>query len=117
VSVLVKTGSINGSTKVDLDTRTERLGVSKTEDTRVRDLGLNESRRIQLELGTNFEGDSVGTLGVPRSLTGSLKIAVDAVVVRGSEVRHVVGSVDSNTILSSGVTDSSVVATNLKSSK
>jgi len=113
VSVFVKTSSINGSTEVDLDARTESLSVSKTEDTGVGDLGLNEGSSIQLELGTNFEGNSVGTLGVPRSLTGSLEVAVDAVVVRSGIVAQVVGGMNSNTIFSSGITDSSVVTTNL----
>lgn len=139
MSVFVKTGGINGSTEVDLNTRTESLSVTmickkrkayirtkhylqnkysnynlrKTEDTRVGDLGLNEGRGIQLELGTNFEGNGVRTLGIPSSLTGSFEIAVDAVVVRGSIVAQVVGGMDSNTIFSSGITDSSVVTTDL----
>lgn len=133
MSVFVKTRSINGSTEVDLDTRTKSLSVTKnlpirptvkitlqnlnlrkTEDTSVGDLGLNKGSSIQLELGTNFESNSVGTLGVPRSLTGSLEVTVDTVVVRSSIVAQVVGSVNSNTIFSSGITNSSVVTANLK---
>lgn len=113
MSVFVKTSSINGSTEVNLDTGTERLSITETEDTRVGDLGLDKGRRVQLELGTNFEGNSLGTLGVPRSLTGSFEVTVDTVVVRSSIVAQVVGSMNGNTIFSSGITDSSVVATNL----
>lgn len=80
----------------------------------VGDLGLNKGRRVQLELGTNFEGNSVVTLGIPRGLTGSFEVTVDTVVVRGSIVAQIVGSVNSNTIFSSSVTDSSVVTTDLK---
>lgn len=113
MSVFVKTSSINGSTEVKLDTGTKRLSITETNNTRVRDLGLNEGRGVQLELGTNFEGNSVGTLGVPRSLTGGLEVAVDTVVVRSSIVAQVVGSVNGNTIFTSGITDSSVVTTEL----
>lgn len=113
MSIFVKTSGINGSTKVKLDTRTKRLSITETDDTRVGDLGLDESRRIQLELGTNFKSDSLGTLGVPRGLTRGLEVTVDTVVVRGSIVAQVVGSMNSNTIFSSGITDSSVVTTDL----
>ena len=66
-----------------------------------------------MELGTNFKGNSVGTLRVPRGLTRSFEVLVDTVVVRSSIVAQVVGSVNSNTIFSSSVTDGSVVTTDL----
>lgn len=113
MSVFVKTSSINGGTQVKLDTRTKSLSITKTNNTRVRDLSLDESRRIQLELSTNFEGNSVGTLAIPRGLTGGFEVTVDTVVVRSSIVAQVVGSVNGNTVLTSGITDSSVVATEL----
>lgn len=92
----------------------QQKNLRKTEDTRVGDLGLDESRGIQLEFSTDFESDSVGTLRVPSSLTGGLEVAVDAVVVRSSIVAQVVGSMDGDTVFSSGITDSSVVTTNLQ---
>ena len=67
-----------------------------------------------MELGTNFKGNSVGTLRIPSGLTGSFEILVDTVVVRSSIVAQVVGSMNSNTVFSSSVTDSSVVTTNLE---
>jgi hypothetical protein len=66
-----------------------------------------------LEFGTNFESNSVGTLGIPSSFTGSFEVTVNTVVIRGSIVAQVVGSVNGNTIFSSSITDSSVVTTDL----
>lgn len=69
MGVLVKTGSVNRSTKVDLDTRTKKLGVGNTKDTRVGDLTLDESRAVKLELGTNFKSNSIAARSITRSLT------------------------------------------------
>lgn len=113
VSVLIELGSINGGTNGSLDTRAESLSVTKANNTGVGDLGLSEGDSIQLDLGTDFESNRVGTLGVPGSLTGSLDVRVDTVVVRGSEVRKVVGGVDSNRVDGSGVTEGSVIAGDL----
>jgi hypothetical protein len=113
MGIFIETSSIDRSTKVNLDTRTEGLSVSKTEDTRVGDLGLNKGSRIQLELGTNFKSNGIRALGIPSSLTGSFEIAVDTVVVRGSILAQVVCGVNGNTIFKSRVTKSSVIATDL----
>jgi hypothetical protein len=110
VSVLVELGSVNGSTDRGLDTRAERLSVTETNDTVVGDLGLNEGSRIQLELGTNFKSNRVSALGVPGSLTRSLDVSVDTVVVRSSKVRKVVGSMDSNGVDGSSVSEGGIVA-------
>jgi hypothetical protein len=66
-----------------------------------------------LVLGTNFQSDGVGTLGVPNSLTTSLDIRAYAVVVRGRENGQGVGGMNSNSILGSSVTKGGIVASNL----
>lgn len=66
-----------------------------------------------MELSTNFEGNGVGALRVPSSLTRSFEIAVDTVVVRSRVLAQVVGGMDSNTIFRSRVTNSGVVTANL----
>ena len=85
----------------------------KAKDTRVRDLGLDKSSGIQLELSTYFKANSIGTLGVPSSLTRGFKISIDTVIVRSSIVVQVVGGMDSDTIVSSRVSDSSIITANL----
>ena len=69
MGVLVETGSVNGSTKVNLDTRTKELGVGNTKDTRVGDLTLDKGRAVELELSTYFKSNSVATRSITRSLT------------------------------------------------
>jgi len=113
VGVLVELGSINGSTDRGLDTRAESLSITETNDTVVGDLGLDESSRIQLKLGTDFKSNRVSALGVPGSLTGSLDVSVDTVVVRSSKVRKVVGGMDSNGVDGSGISEGGIVAGDL----
>lgn len=68
MGVLIEAGGVNGGTEVDLDTRTKELGVGNTEDTRVGDLTLDESRAIELELGTNFKSNSIAARSITRGL-------------------------------------------------
>jgi hypothetical protein len=114
VSVLIELGSVNGGANRSLNTRAESLSVAEANNTSVGDLGLSEGSSIQLKLGTDFKGNRVGTLGIPGSLTGSLDIRADTVVVRGSKVGEVVSGVDSNRVDGSGVTEGSVVPGDLK---
>jgi len=113
VSILVQTRRVNRTTNGQLDTRTKQLSVAKSEDTRVGDLGLDKGSTVELVLGTDFQGNSVGALGIPNSLTTSLDVRADTVVVRGGEHGQGVSGVNSNSILGSRVAESSVVTGNL----
>jgi len=113
VSILVQTRRVNRTTNGQLDTRTKQLSVAKSEDTRVGDLGLDKGSTVELVLGTDFQGNSVGALGIPNSLTTSLDVRADTVVVRGGEHGQGVSGVNSNSILGSRVAERSVVTGNL----
>lgn len=113
MGVLVEAGGVNGGTKVDLDTRTKKLGVGNTEDTRVGDLTLDEGGLVESALGTNFKSNGAVSLSIPRSLSGNFNVTLNLVVVRSSKVAQVVGSVNSNSVLSSGITNSSIVTADL----
>jgi len=64
----------------------ESLGVSESQNTRVVDLSLDECSRVEVGLGTNFQGDTGGSgLGVVDSLGSSLNVRADAVVVASME--------------------------------
>lgn len=84
-----------------------------TQDTSVGDLALDESRAVELKLGTDLKSNGVAARGIPRGLTGGLEVTVDAVVVRSSIAVEVVQGVDSNGVLGSRVTESGVVAVDL----
>lgn len=111
--VFIKTRSINGSTNIDLDTRTKSLGIGNTNNTRVGDLTLDKSGLIKSMLGTNFKSNRAVCLGIPRSLTRNFNVTLDLVVVRSSKVAQVVGSMNSNSILGSRIADSSIVTADL----
>jgi hypothetical protein len=89
------------------------IDLPKSKKTRVGDLCLDKGSAVKLILGTNFQSNGVGALGVPNSLTTSLNIRAYAVVVRGRENGQGVGGVNGNSILGSSVTEGGVVAGNL----
>jgi len=49
---------VDSQTKGSLNTRAERLSVTKGNDTSVVDLGLDERRRVEVRLGANLEGST-----------------------------------------------------------
>lgn len=71
---------------------------------------LGEGHRVDAVLAGNLKADSVAGLGVPGSLGTSLDLAVDLVVVRGSEDAQVVSGSDSSAVLRGGEANSSAVA-------
>lgn len=102
---LVKLGSVKETTDGDLDTLAESLSVAETENTGVVNLGLDKGIAVEVELGTNLKSDgalglvtSGGSLGVPDSLSTSLEISIDAVIVRGREDLERVVSMESHGI-------------------
>jgi len=119
VGSLVQLGGVKETSNGDLDALAESLGVSETENTGVVDLGLDKGIAVEVELGTNLEGN--GGLGallasgvslgrVPNGLSTSLEIGVDAVVVGGREDLEGVVGVESNRVLGGGVTGSGTEA-------
>lgn len=114
VSVLIELGSVNRGTDGSLDTRAESLSVTKANNTSVGDLGLDKGSGIQLKLGTDFKSNGVGAFGVPGSLTGSLDIRVDTVVVRSGKVGEVVCGMNSNGVDGGRVSEGSIVARDLQ---
>lgn len=76
---------------------------------------LDESGIVELVLGGNLESNTVGLAGlrVPGSLSTSLNLRVDLVVVASSEDAQVVGSNDRGSVLGDGVSDSSRVLADL----
>lgn len=51
---LIQFLGVKSQTERSLNTRAEGLSVTKGNDTRVVDLGLDERRRIEVSLGTNL---------------------------------------------------------------
>ena len=119
VGSLVQLGGVKETTDRDLDALAESLGVSETEDTGVVDLGLDKGIAVEVELGTNLEGNGgLGALlglGIPDGLSTSLEIRVDAVVVRSREDLERVVGVESNRVLGGGVTGSGSKAGDVRS--
>ena len=114
VGSLVELGGVKETSNGDLDALAEGLGVSDTEDTGVVDLGLDKGIAVEVELGSDLQGNgglgsllgSGGSLGVPDGLSTSLEIGVDAVVVRGREDLERVVGVESKGVLGGGVAGS-----------
>ena len=92
---------------------TPPIDLPKSKNTRVGDLCLDKGSAVELVLGTDFQSDSVGALGVPDSLTTSFNIRAYAVEVRGRENGQGVGGVNGNSVLGSCVTKGGVVASDL----
>lgn len=70
---------------------------------------LGEGRGVQAVLAGDLEANSVTGGGVPRSLSTSLDLRVDAVVVASREEGQVVAGSDGSSVLSDAVADSSGV--------
>jgi hypothetical protein len=73
---------------------------------------LGEGQRVKSVLGRNFKTNLVSALGVPCSLSTSLHLRVNLVVVCSREDAQVVGSSDRSNVLRSGVSDSGRVVGN-----
>lgn len=71
---------------------------------------LGERDGVEAVLGSDLEADSVSGLGVPGSLGTGLGLAVDLVVVGGSEGAQVVGGSDGGGVAETGVAESGAVA-------
>src|SRR5690348_3972515 len=110
VGGLVQLGGVEETGDGDLDALAESLSVSETENTGVVDLGLDKGIAVEVELGTDLEGDGgLGALlglGVPDGLSTGLEIRVDAVVVRGGEDLERVLGVEGNRVLGGSVAGS-----------
>lgn len=89
------------------------IDLPKSKNTGVGDLCLDKGSAVELVLGTDFQSDGVGALGVPDSLTTSFNIRAYAVEVRGRENGQGVGGVNGNSVLGSSVTEGGVVASDL----
>jgi hypothetical protein len=70
---------------------------------------LGEGNGVDAVLAGNLKTDGVAGVGVPGSLGTSLNLAVDLVVVRGSEDGEVVSGSDGGAVLGSSVTDGGAV--------
>lgn len=70
---------------------------------------LGEGDGVDAVLAGNLETDSVAGLGVPGGLGTSLNLAVDLVVVRGSEDAEVIRGSDGGTVLGGGVANGGAV--------
>lgn len=71
---------------------------------------LGEGQRVQAVLAGNLKTDVVTGLGVPGGLGTGLDLAVDLVVVAGSEDAQVVSSGDGSAVRGGSVADSGAVA-------
>lgn len=126
---LVKLLGIEGATETQVNTGAEEGVVSDGSHTTVVDLGLigvsncllggtptgivaylGEGQGVKTVLAGNLETDVVAGLGVPGSLGTGLDLAVDLVVVAGSEDAQVVSSGDGSAVRGGSVADGSAVA-------
>ena len=111
---LIQLLGVKSQTKRGLNTRAEGLSVTKGNDTRVVDLGLDKGRRIEVSLGTNLQRNTaVGRLGVVDGLGTRLDVTADAVVVGRGEGLEVVETVHGNSILRGIVPDGGSVASDV----
>lgn len=110
VGSLVELLGVEGATETQGNTLAEEDVVANGSDTAVVELDLGERDGVDAVLGGNLKADSVAGLGVPGSLGTGLNLAVDLVVVRGSEDAQVVSGGDGSAVLGSSVADSSAVA-------
>lgn len=133
---LVQVLGIKGSTEAEGDTRAEEDVVSQAGNTAVVDLGLykrisistfsqstllgqkkkkknwshlSERRGVEAVLAGNLKANRVAGLGVPRSLSTSLNLGVDTVVVASRENAQVVASGDGSSVLGNAVANGSGV--------
>lgn len=106
--------SVKSKTKGGLDTGTEGLRVSESQNTSVVDLGFDEGGRVKIGLGADFQRNArSGGLCVIDRLSSGFDIGADSVVVAGSKGVEVVETVDSHGVFWCIVTDSSGVAGDL----
>lgn len=73
------------------------------------DTDLSERRGVESVLAGNLKANRVAGLGVPRSLSTSLNLGIDAVVVAGGEDAQVVTSGDGGSVLGNAVANGSGV--------
>lgn len=123
---LVQVLGIKGRTEAKGDTRAEEDVVSQAGNTAVVDLSLyerisistfsqstifghrklsylSERRGVEAVLAGNLKANRVAGLGVPRSLSTSLNLGVDTVVVASRENAQVVASGDGSSVLRNAV--------------
>jgi len=102
---------VKSQTERSLNTRTEGLSVTKGNDARVVDLGLDERRRVKVGLGTNFKANTaVSGLGVVDGLGAGLNVTADAMVVGRGEGLEVIETMEGNSVLRGIVSDGRSIA-------
>ena len=111
---VVETLGVEGETEGGLNAWTEGLSVAEGEDTSVVDLGLDEGGVVEVRLCADLEVD-VGwaRLCVVDSLSASLDVAGDSVVVGRSEDVQVVETVEGDGVLRGRVADGGSVSADL----
>lgn len=114
MSIFVQAVSVYSSTNVDLDARTNNLGERSAYNARIGNFALDKASAVEAKLSTNFKSNTIDrSLVVPNSLARSLQVRVDTVIIGGSVLRHVVGGMHSNGILTGRVADSTMISTDL----
>lgn len=107
---LVKLLGIKRGAEAEGDTGAQEDVVCEGGNTTVVDLDLGEGDGVDAVLGGNLKADVVAGLGVPGGLGTGLDLAVNLVVVRGSEDAEVVGGGDGSGVGGGGEADGGGVA-------
>jgi len=106
-SHIVQLLGIDSETKRSLDTRAKSLGVPKSEDTGVVNLGFDKGSRVQVGLGTNLEVNTgSGSLRIIDGLGTSFDIRAHTVIVTGSESGPIAQTMDGDGIIRGTEADS-----------
>jgi len=107
---IVESLCVKGKTEGSLDARTESLSVTKSKHTRVVDFSLDESSRVEVSLGANFERDiRGGGIGIIYSLRAGLNVGAHTVVIARGKGAQVGETMDSDRVLGCRETKSSRV--------
>jgi len=97
---IIESLCVKGKSKGGLDTRTERLSVTKSEDTRIVDFSLDESSRVEVGLGANLERNiRGGGIDIIYGLRASLNVGAHTVVVARGKGAEVGEAMDSDRVI------------------
>jgi hypothetical protein len=108
---IVQPLSVQGQTKGSLDSRSKSLGVRRSEDTGVVNLDLDGGGVVEVDLGSDLEGDTTGgRLGIVNGLGTGLDVLGDLVVVGCREGAEVSETVDGDGVVGGRVADGSGVS-------
>lgn len=114
MGIFVQVFCIKLSTHIDFDTRTKLLSIRDTKKAWISDLSLCKASAVELEFSTYFKSNSMSTFTTPAGFTRGFQSIRDTMIIRGSIMTQIVGSVNSNSIIKRRITNCSNISTDLR---